>query len=174
VIAQLGALGAPLSLLASTSRALSDEVEHARLAFELCAKLGFEAPLGSFADAVAPLAPQGASLSDVRRELLVDTVIGGCLGETRSAVHALERAAETTGDVRSFFERIAKDEARHAALAFETLAWLAGPNEELWTLVETLIAEEAAADPDAARGVVRPIVAELRRSHTGCMQARTA
>ena len=49
----------------------------------------------------------------------------GCIGETRSALaaRALSRVACTTEE-REALERIADDEARHAQLAFDAVAWI--------------------------------------------------
>lgn len=103
-IASLLALGAPRHLVEKTSRALHDEIRHAEEAW-------VDSGPGPLPAAIAPF-PSFASLPAA---LVVDVFRGGCLGETRASARALAR-----GD-----REIAEDEARHAALAFETALWLA-------------------------------------------------
>jgi len=119
----LVALGAPETLLTKTAAALSDEIRHARDAFALASALG-GAPVGPgpLPEAVAPLA-EGPGFA---RTLLLDVLRGGCVGESLAAARASSRATDPTcpSDVRAFYIRIADDEARHAALAFETARFL--------------------------------------------------
>jgi hypothetical protein len=116
-VLELMAVGAPAELLAETTRAALDEIEHARLCFALARRFGAEhdgpGPLPS-------LAPRPADLAIVAR----NTFLEGCVGETIAAL-AAERAAASaaSGPAREALQRIAQDEARHAALAWRTIAW---------------------------------------------------
>ncbi len=103
-IASLLALGAPRHLVEKTSRALHDEIRHAEEAW-------VDSGPGPLPAAIAPF----PALASLPAALVVDVFRGGCLGETRASARALAR-----GD-----REIGEDEARHAALAFETALWLA-------------------------------------------------
>jgi hypothetical protein len=162
-IAELLALGAPHALVAETAAALTDEIEHARLAFELANQAGAAVDPGPFPGAVAPLTGR----VDLREALLDDVVRGGCVGETLAVLEALawrERlrggaAAERT---RAFLDRVVEDETRHAALAFKTAAWLiqSAPGGDRARLRDTALATIDAPDaPSAVRDMVRSIAA---------------
>jgi hypothetical protein len=115
-LCELMALGAPLGLLRETEEALADEIRHAAMSLE---RTG--GTFGALPAATAPLA------RDVEA-LFRDVFRGGAIGETRAAMLA-ERQWLETGD--PFYETIAIDEARHAALAFKTLRWLLDTHPEL-------------------------------------------
>lgn len=160
-LTQLAALGAPLMLLRKTTAALSDEIEHARLAFELLdtldpARAG-ERP-GAFGDALASL----GEIHSLRQRVLDDTVVGGAIGESGSALDALNAIDDAPAGALSFFARIAEDETRHAALAFETIAWLAGDDPRMWARVDAKLAEANA--PTNLHRVVAPLVAAIRNA----------
>ena len=156
-LCQLMALGAPLGLLERTQAALTDELDHTRGSLAWLARFGgatsTEATLGPLPSAVAPLAR--ATVDDpmtLARELLVDVVRGGCVGEVCAAEAMLARAEETTDPaLASWLRRVADDEARHAALAFETTAWLVRRWPELAALVA---AERERLDTESAHLVV--------------------
>jgi hypothetical protein len=123
---QLLALGAPADLVARSARAMSDEIEHARACFELARRHG-PADVGP-----GPLDVSGALESMDLDAVLVGTIAEGCIGETVAAIEAAE-ASEHCEDpaTRSVLERIARDETRHAELAWRFVAWAleAGPAE---------------------------------------------
>ena len=120
-VAMLSALGAPAHLLAATSRALSDEIEHARQAFDLARRFGAtkHAP-GPFPEAIAPFPPQ----AQLAESLLADVIIGGCVGESLAVLEAEALRLTAPAEAHAFFERVIADEARHAELAFTTARWL--------------------------------------------------
>lgn len=113
------AAGAPAELVALAHQAALDEIRHARLCFGLASAYAGEAvapgpfPLGGELGLDADLAA-----------LAVSTVREGCVGETIAAVLAAEQLARATDPaVREALEQIAADEARHAELAWRTVAW---------------------------------------------------
>ncbi|EDM76271.1 hypothetical protein PPSIR1_07762 [Plesiocystis pacifica SIR-1] len=115
---ELMALGAPPRLVQRALAAAGDEVEHARLCFELAARDGAVAqpgplPLGRGQPRVDPV--------DVALRLFEE----GCIGETVAAAEA-GVAAQLVDDpaAREALETVAADERRHAALAWDSLAWL--------------------------------------------------
>jgi len=111
-------VSAPPDLVAGSQRASLDEVRHARACFSLARRYG-AGPSGPadlrVDDAMAPL-----SLA----ELAALTAEEGCVGETLGALLAEEQAARATDPVAAeILERIARDEARHAELAWRFVAW---------------------------------------------------
>ena len=117
-ICELLALGAPLWLIRETQDALADEIRHTEMT---CERIGQPFDLGALPAATAPIA---RSAEDFFR----DVFRGGAVGETHAAMLA-ERQWNETGD--PFYETIAIDEAKHAALAFKTLRWLLDTHPEL-------------------------------------------
>ncbi|WP_438016012.1 hypothetical protein WMF18_34975 [Sorangium sp. So ce315] len=117
----LMAVGAPPALLEAAHRAAIDEVRHARIALAVASAYAGE-PVG-----VGPLPLHGA-LDDVGslESLTLATVVEGCVGETLSAIEAevAARAAEAPA-VRMALQAIARDEARHAELAWAFVRWAA-------------------------------------------------
>lgn len=115
------ALGAPAELVRACAAATLDEVRHARACFELASLYGGE-PVGPDALDLSRL-----SLETDLVEVCVRTFLDGCVGETAAALVA--RAAADVCEsprVREVLERIADDEARHAELAWQFVAWAVG------------------------------------------------
>ena len=113
------AAGAPADLVARAHEAALDEVRHARLCFALASAYAGEA----IAPGPFPCAGDvhiGKSLAAIA----VSTLEEGCIGETVAAVLASEQLDRATDPaVRAALAQIAADEARHAELAWSTLAW---------------------------------------------------
>ncbi len=154
-LCQLMALGAPLGLLERTQAALADELEHTRTSLAWLARYaGAEAVPGRLPEALAPLAPGHGDEAELARALLVDVLRGGCVGEALAAEAMLARADEAPApELASWLRRVADDEARHAALAFETAMWLVAQRSEL----AALVAEECARLDAHARRLVVPL-----------------
>jgi hypothetical protein len=120
------AVGAPAELVERAHEAALDEIRHARLSFALAAAYAGEAlgpgpfPVTAGDGGHVPVA---ASLA----ELAAATAIDGCVGETVAALVASEQLALATDPaVRAALAQIAADEARHAELAWQTVAWALG------------------------------------------------
>ena len=118
---QLLGLGAPPDLLEACQQAMQDELRHTRLAFGLAS-----------AYASAPLGPGSLKLDDAldgsSDDLLADVVMGtlveGCIGETIAALDAREGASFAIDPhVQQVLSEIAADEERHAELAWRFLDW---------------------------------------------------
>jgi rubrerythrin len=111
---ELDAHGAPASLVRRAHRSARDEVRHARAMRTLARSFGAE-----------PLPPDAAPLS-VRslEEVAIENAVEGCVHETLGAALAdyQWRAAEHPR-VRKYLRAIARDEARHAALAWDVYGW---------------------------------------------------
>lgn len=115
---QLLALGAPAHLVEQTNSALVDETRHARQAFALATAFLGE-PIGP-----GPLATHDALGAASLEELMVTTILEGCVGETVAAVEAaLARDRTTSRQVHAVLRGIAADEARHAQLAWQFVAY---------------------------------------------------
>jgi hypothetical protein len=115
---ELLSLGAPPELVERTHAALADETRHARFAFALASAYAARA-VGP-----GPLDVTGALDDSSPRAVFARLVREGCVGETVAALEAAE-AREHAADpaVRAVLERIARDETRHAELAWRTLRW---------------------------------------------------
>jgi hypothetical protein len=113
--AELEAHGAPGSLVAAARRSARDEVRHARAMTRAARRFGADVPRAS----VAPRAPRALEA------IATENAVEGCVAETYGALLALHQAAESTDlGVRRAMTRIAADEARHAALAWDVASWL--------------------------------------------------
>jgi hypothetical protein len=112
------ALGAPAALVQSSAAATLDEVFHAKACFELAREYGG-----------AALGPAPLDMTDLRVEtnLVVAAeraFVDGCMGETAAALIARASLdACESPRARAVLERIAEDEAKHAELAWQFVAW---------------------------------------------------
>ncbi len=142
------AVGAPGDLLHLAHGAALDEVRHAQLCFALASAYAGE-PLAPGRFPAGEAMEVGASLA----ALAVSTVREGCIGETVAAVLAAEQLARATDPaVRAALAEIAADEARHAELAWRTVAWAVETGGcEVRTAVSRAFGE-AVAKPGAAGG----------------------
>jgi hypothetical protein len=113
------ALGAPASLVAETTSALSDEVHHAQLCFAVASAFAGE-PVGPGPLDATGARPGPRTLADAVRAAVRE----GCVDETVSAIDAAEACALASDPaIRSVLGRIAADEWRHARLAWSFVAW---------------------------------------------------
>jgi hypothetical protein len=113
---ELMAVGAPPALIGGCQRAALDELAHAQGCFAMAARHGCAVEPGP----IEALAPRGGGLAAVAR----DTFVEGCVGETiGAAIAAAARDAAEDPEERALMTRIADDEARHAELAWQTVAW---------------------------------------------------
>jgi hypothetical protein len=120
-VLQLMALGAPPDLLAEAQRAMQDETEHARLAFSMASAYGGE-DIGP-----GPIATNGCLDAMDLRSVVATTFMEGCVGETVAALEASEALAHLgnhDSPVAAVLATIAADEARHAELAWRSVAWM--------------------------------------------------
>ncbi len=114
---ELMALGAPADLLADCQRAGLDEIRHAEGCFALVERYtGRRVAPGP----IAALPARAATLE----QLAVDTFAEGCVSETIATLSATRVLAACQDDeVARFLDRLIRDETRHAALAWRTVAW---------------------------------------------------
>ncbi len=112
---ELAAFGAPRQMVDAALAARADEVRHADLIGRLALLNGGE----PVEPAIAPWAPRGLEA------IALENAVEGCVRETYGALvggyqaqHACNRA------LRLAMERIAQDEARHAALSHQVHRWV--------------------------------------------------
>lgn len=153
---QLLALGAPPDLVQDCTRALSDETVHARLCFQLASAYAGRAIGPGPLDVEHSLA--AASLPEI-----VELVIAeGCVGETVAALEALEAASAAADPVvRAVYAQIARDEQRHAELAFRFVRWALERDREGVTACVQRALSSGAQAPEAARSIAQPCLAAL-------------
>ncbi len=109
--------GAPAHLIARAAQAQADEVRHARTAFGIASALLGEA-VGPGPMAL-PCLP-----TPTLAELAAATVRDGCVGESFAAAEASLRLANTRmPTLRAALAVVAQDEAQHALLARDIVAW---------------------------------------------------
>jgi hypothetical protein len=123
---QLLSVGAPPRLLEATHIAMADETQHARLAFGLASAYANGADGADGAGALGPAALDcsGALTASTLEDIVLGTFLEGCIGETMAALSARESLEDCKSDaVRAVLEVIARDEAQHAELAWQFVAW---------------------------------------------------
>ncbi len=157
--------GAPADLITRVVQAQQDEVVHARAAYSIASAL-LGAPVGP-----GPLdLPIGGTPS--LASLAADTVRDGCCNEAMAAAEAAARLAWTTHPaLREALARVVDDEARHAVLAADVVAWAieaGGPEvqaavDAAWDVARG--APLACADELVAPGVGLCGAASLARAH---------
>jgi hypothetical protein len=141
---QLLALGAPADLVEQTNQALADETRHARIAFALASHYaGRNVGPG-------PLELAGAFERQDAAEILRTTILEGCIGETLAALEAAEGAAlARESRLAEVLDAIARDEARHAQLAWRFVQWLLVERPELSVVARDTFAAALGARAEA-------------------------
>ncbi len=153
---ELMALGAPADLLAGASRAMADEVAHARACFGIVAGIRGVAPDVGALDVRDSLAAAGDATASLRA-----LIHEGCVGETLSAARA-ERALAGAVDptVRAALQTIVSDEARHATYAWRCARWLLATRPDLKGVARAAFAEarpiRRPAGPDPLAAALAP------------------
>lgn len=113
---ELVAHGAPRSFALRARSARRDEVRHARDVAWLARSLGGK-----------PCKPRVVPLTEVRslEAIALENAVEGCVRETYGALVAQHQAARARLPVvRRLHARIAEDETRHAALAWDVARWV--------------------------------------------------
>ena len=144
---ELGAHGAPPSLLREAQRARRDEVRHTAMTARLARERG-----GS------PRLPEAPAPFRARTllEMAIENAVEGCVRETYGAVQGLvEAQISRDRGIRRAMKSIAADECRHAELAWAVHAWAMPRLSESGRLqveraMKDAITEIAARDPRTA------------------------
>jgi hypothetical protein len=123
---QLMSVGAPASLLFAAQRAAADEVRHARICFALAAAYAGKPVEPNTFPLVSPV-----HLETDLASVAASTTAEGCIEETLSCLTMAESCSRCEDPVvRACLTSIIRDEARHAALAWQTVAWTLQKDEE--------------------------------------------
>jgi hypothetical protein len=113
--AELAAHGAPASLRRRARSARSDEVRHARVMRKLARR----------ECALVPPARVGAHGARSLESIAIENAVEGCVHETWAALVATWQAAHAADpELREVMTRVARDETRHAVLAWDVDAWI--------------------------------------------------
>jgi hypothetical protein len=142
---------APAALVADARRAAEDEARHARVAAHFARRFGAVALPPVVIDAVAAPSLETLALANARE---------GCVFETYGAV-VTQWQSRTARDrsVRRAFANIARDELRHAELAFAVARWL---HARLDAAARRRVREaQRAAAGELERDVERPLPPRL-------------
>jgi hypothetical protein len=132
---ELEAHGAPRGLVLGAIAAARDEVRHTELMTRLALRYGARPP----APVVARPGPRPLA------ELAIENAAEGCVRETWGTVMALWQSRTARDPIaRATFVEIARDEARHAALAWAIDRWLQ-PRLDAETAARVAAARAAAA-----------------------------
>jgi hypothetical protein len=124
---ELLSMGAPRELVAQAAKAIQDEIEHARVCFSVASSYAGH-PVGP--DAIDVTNSVVGRPDDVA--LLEAVIAEGCIGETLSAAQVAAQAAWVEdAELKVALERIAADEAEHAALAWGFVSWMLASKPEL-------------------------------------------
>lgn len=111
---ELELLGAPRAFVRSAARARRDEIRHARVTRGLALRFGGQ-----------PRSPRIRKIAPRPLEVVAfENAVEGCVRETYGALVATWQASHASDpSIASEMTRIAKDETRHAALAWEIARW---------------------------------------------------
>lgn len=132
----LTTLAAPARLLAATHQAALEEIRHARACFAVTRAITGEPHT---AGAIPALRERDGGI-DLPR-LAIGSLIDGCLAEGIAADvagHSAARAEHPT--IRAVLSMIARDEAGHAELAWDVLAWCLTQDRSLHAIVADRVA----------------------------------
>jgi len=163
--AELSSFGAPADLVERCKAAAVDEVVHARL-------------LGAAAAARGASVPRATFTSTPRRTLLrfaVENAVEGCVNETWATVVAAHQSVHAEdASLRAIYRRIARDEARHAELAWALHAWLtpllAAEDRAEVEVARAAAIEALSAQADGPRVAGLPGGSETRRLLAGLLE----
>jgi hypothetical protein len=162
-------VGAPPELIVASQRASLDEVEHARACFALARRYGGR-DVGP-----GPLSVDNSVHTLSLADLAGLTVTEGCVGETLGALMAVDQLTRASDpEVARILRRIAKDEARHAELAWKFLAWALAQGQPDVELAARRALDAATDELDAMRIVDYGVDLELWHAHgrMTCAEAR--
>jgi hypothetical protein len=175
---ELGMHGAPRAILRDIRRAIREECRHARTMHALAARhLNAETGVAPRLSLPAPITRRRSAFA-----IALENAVEGCVRETYGALVATwQGAMARDADVASAMQTIAREETRHAALAWRVHRWLAPRltirqerrvRTSLYAAVAELEAAACAAPPaELVVGaglppprVARAMLAELRRT----------
>ena len=134
---QLLTLGSPSELLIASQQAGIDEINHAKISYDIAS-----------ANTGLKLAPGPLDVQESLKKLDLMSVIRsiiheGCVGETLAAVEAHVRGHGTEDPyIKKSLLQITEEETNHAQLAWDTIEWVVSKNPELRTFAENVLDDE--------------------------------
>ena len=119
---QLMSIGAPIWILKLSNKASLDEIKHTQLSFDIV-NMYNNNNNGQMCITYDQFPVHSLNIDNDWNEILRDTAIGGCIGET---ISVFEMATENKYNnvIDDIVYEIAQDEIRHAALAWITVKWI--------------------------------------------------
>ena len=134
---QLLTLGSPSELLVASQQAGIDEINHAKISYDIAS-----------ANTGLKLAPGPLDIQESMKKLDVMSVVRsiireGCVGETLAAVEARVRGHVTDDPyIKTSLLQIAEEETNHAQLAWDTIEWVVGKNPDLRSFAKNVLDDE--------------------------------
>lgn len=158
---QLLAFGAPAELVSAAQRATLDEVDHAQACFSLASRYAGRA-LGP-GELPMPSSLMLGSLADAAAA----SVHEGCVAETIAARIAYEQLQHASDEqAHCALIRIAMDETRHAALAYQFVRWaIASGGGAVYAAVQAAFANSRQQLLAAAPEAQEPVALEIWHAH---------
>ena len=134
---QLLTLGSPSELLIASKQAGIDEINHAKISYDIAS-----------ANTGLKLAPGPLDVQESLKKLELMSVIRsiiqeGCVGETLAAIEARVRGHGTDDPyIKKSLLQITEEETNHAQLAWDTIDWVVGKNPDLLSFAENVLDDE--------------------------------
>lgn len=131
-------LGAPPRLLLGAIQAMKEEVQHAQLCFGVARKF-----LGHAVGPGPLQVPDFAAALDDTSSILAAAIVEGCIEETISTQYAREASARCLDHaIETTLGKIIADEARHAELSWQFVAWMLEREPALRPLARSCFLEQ--------------------------------
>ena len=169
---ELMSLGAPLWFLERASIAALQEIEHARISFDILNMYLMHNYEENECVEYSAFPTHSVIIDGDHNRIALDTAIGGCFGETLSAMtyeqYLNGDLKETDIDdvVTHKLNGIPKEEVQHAALAWTTVKWIMDHFEETeigkrewWT--RELKIKEILSDDDIEKAVYQRVIPKI-------------
>ena len=165
---QLMINGAPFSLLTGAANANADEVRHAEQSFALASRFAGHAITAEPFPRQAISSMQPQSLEELAEAAFRE----GCIAETLSVFAAARQVDENDvvdDEERNVLTGIVRDEARHSALAWRTIAWATGTaqNAALNERLMQIAIEESKRCTAQTCGVFERLIVPLSKKLVG-------
>ena len=127
---ELMSLGAPLWFLERANIAALQEIEHARISFDILNMYLMHNYAENGCVEYSAFPTHSVNIDGDHNRIALDTAIGGCFGETLSAMAYEQylnvdlKGANIDDVATQKLNGIAKEEVQHAALAWTTVKWI--------------------------------------------------
>ena len=129
---ELMSINAPLWLIKLSNMAIKDEIRHSKIAFDIANIYKNNSHYHDNYCFIPNVFPSHIINIDTDlNKIAMDTIIGGCFGETISALTIIDNQYNNNNNnnIDKYIYKIAEDEIRHAALAWTTIKWIINNND---------------------------------------------